>query len=147
MKKEIKKQMKRNIIYKYINIYNLITYECPYKNHENNIYNIEFDSNITFHLENILQNRIAKKSEITLEECFKFVQKRRINNKFYCSKCKKIVNGTSFEKILFPPEILIIILNRGKGKKVKNKVKINRILYISDFIHHSYKKKMIYITN
>ena len=141
MKKQIKKQMKSNIIYKYMNVYNLITYECPYKNHENNIYNIESDSNITFHLENILQNRSDKKSEITLEECFKFVQEMKINNKFYCSKCKKVVTGDSFEKILFPPEILIIILNRGKGKKVKNKVKVNRILDISDFIHHSNKKK------
>ena len=129
---DIKKKSQSNIIYQYMNVYNLIAYKCPYK-HEDYIYSIVSDSNITFNLENIIK-KIGHKSIISLQQCFKFIQEKRLNNNFYCSECQKVVIGESFEKILFPPKILIIILNRGKGKTIKNKVKIDTTLDISDLL-------------
>ena len=144
LKREIEKEIKNNIIYKCINVYNLIIYVCPSTKHKNKIYNFESDSNITFNLENILKSKKDQRSEITLKECFEFSQNKKTNNSFYCSECKEIVIGESFEKLIFPPEILIIILNRGKGKKVKNKVKIDEILDVYDFIYYSNNNNNIY---
>ena len=73
-------------------------------------------------------------SPITLKECFEYIQKEKKINEFYCSKCEKVVKGKSQEKIFYPPEILIIILNRGHGKTFKEYVSIDTILDISTFI-------------
>ena len=143
--KEIKKELKGdNIIYKYMNIYTLTTYTCPSKKHQKKIYSYESDSNITFILDNIIKNKVDKLSEITLNECFEYMLKQKNNNEFYCGYCKNTVKGRSFDKIVKPPEILAIILNRGKGKKVTNKVKIDTILDISNFVDKEESGENIY---
>ena len=139
IKNEIKKNEDTNIIYKLMNNYILTTYICPNINkHKNNseIYNIESDSNITFFLENIIKKRNFnnKSDPITLEECFDYFIKDKMNNEFYCSECKTTIKGKSFDKIFYPPEILIIILNRGHGKKVKNKIIYEPLLDITKYI-------------
>ena len=132
--KEIKNEMKNNFIYSILNVYNIVTYYCPIHKQSDNI-SIESDSNITFSLENIIENSNRNKdTPITIEECFKYNQKLRNNRQFYCSICKKVVKGNSNEKIFYPPEILIIILNRGHGKTFKGYVSIDTILDISEFI-------------
>ena len=141
---EIKKEIKNNF-FSILKVYNLTKYFCPSNNHKNKYeYNYESDSNITFFLENIIQYKKDKNSAITLRECFEYLQREKKNNQFYCSQCKNTVNGKSYEKIVFPPEILVIILNRGKGKKVKNEVKIETLLDFSDFIDEKENKKDIY---
>ena len=143
--KEIKKELKGdNIIYKYMNIYTLSTYTCPSKKHQKKIYSYESDSNITFILDNIIKNKVNKWSEITLNECFEYMLKQKYNNEFYCGYCKSTVKGSSFDKIIYPPEILAIILNRGKGKKVTNRVKIDTILDISNFVDKEESGENIY---
>ena len=133
--KAIEKEKSSNIFYKYINVYTLTSYLCPFHKNEFEFeYSYESDSNITFFLDNIIKYKKDKNSEITLKECFEYIQREKKNNHFFCSKCKKTVVGKSFETIVSPPEILIIILNRGKGKKVTNEVIIDTILNISDFI-------------
>ena len=135
--KEIQKEINNNYIYSLINLYNIVTYYCPFhKENEDNItYSIESDSNITFYLANIMKNRKKNiNSPITLKECFEHIQQEKKNNEFYCSKCEKIVKGNSQEKIFYPPEILIIILNRGNGKTFKGNVLIDTILDLSTFI-------------
>jgi hypothetical protein len=128
--KEIEIEKKKNFIYNILNVYNIVTYECPHhlKNQDNKTYSIESDSNIIFNLSNIKENPISIKG------CFKYIQKEKSNNEFFCSHCKKIVTGKSNEKIFCPPNILTIILNRGHGKTFKGKVEIDTILNISEFI-------------
>ena len=70
---EIKKEIKNNYIYSILNVYNIVTYYCPFhkKNEDNITYSIESDSNITFYLENIMENRKRNiNSPITIKECF-----------------------------------------------------------------------------
>ncbi len=142
---KIKKEMKENIIYKYLNVYNLVTYICESPKHgPKNIYSYEVDSNIGFNLENIINKRRKDSSFITLKECFNYTQKVKNNNQFYCNECKTTVIGKSYEKIIVPPEILIIILNRGKGKKIMNKVKFRTVLDLSDFVDNSQNNKNLY---
>ena len=84
---EIKYEMKNNNIYSILNVYNIVTYECP--NHNENIltYSIESDSNITFYLETIMKNRQDRKSPITIKECFEYAQKEKTNYEFFCNHC------------------------------------------------------------
>ena len=56
-------------------------------------------------------------NEVTIDDCFEFNQKEELmagSNKIYCNLCKQ--NSESFygNKILSLPDILIMILNRGK---------------------------------
>ena len=106
----------------------------PIYNHKTKIYSYEFDSNITFFLDNIAKNKKDKWSEISLNECFEYLHKQKKDNEFFCIYCNRIVKGNLFVKIVYPPEILVIILNRGKGKKVTNKVRIDTFLDISNFV-------------
>ena len=143
--KEIMKEHKgNNIIYKFMNVYTLTTYTCPSKKHTKKIYSYESDSNITFILDNIVKNKVDKWSEITLNEYFEYTLRQKYNNEFYCSHWNSTVKGSSFDKIVYPPEILAIILNRGKGKKVTNKVKIDTYLDISNFVDKEESEDNIY---
>ena len=141
--KYIQKEMNENIIYKYFSVFTLITYICQSKNHWGAItYSYINDSSITFNLENIIKNN--KSNIITLNDCFRYIQKEIKNNEFSCHKCNKISKGTSYERILVAPQILIIILNRGKGKKIENKVIIDKVLDISDFVDEKLSDKNLY---
>ena len=64
---------------------------------------------------------IKKKPEgfnnISLDNCFQNFQKEIIytgENKFYCDNYKKISNGTTRNKIITSPEVMTIILKKGK---------------------------------
>ena len=141
--KYIQKEMNENIIYKNFSVFTLITYICQSKSHWGAItYSYNNDSSITFNLENIINNN--KSSIITLKDCFKYIQKEIKNNSFSCHKCNKISKGTSYERILVAPQILIIILNRGKGKKIENKVNIDKTLDLSGFIDEESSENKIY---
>ena len=95
---EIKYEMEKNYIYNILNVYNIVTYECPHHKENNLTYSIESDSNITFYLEKIMKNRQNRKSPITIKECFEYVQKEKTNNNFFCNHCQNIVTGKSNEK-------------------------------------------------
>ena len=141
--KYIQKEMNENIIYKYFSVFTLITYICQSNNHWGAItYSYINDSSITFNLENIIKNN--KSNIITLNDCFRYIQKEIKNNEFSCHKCNKTSKGTSYERILVAPQILIIILNRGKGKKIENKVIIDKVLDISDFVDEKLSDKNLY---
>ena len=133
---EINNERRNNYFYSLLNIYNIVTYECPFhtKNEDNKTYSIESDSNITFYLEKIAESRKNRYSTINIKDCFEHIQKEKNNNQFFCNHCKKIVTGKSKEKIFYPPDILTIILNRGHGKTFKGNVQIDTILNISDYI-------------
>ena len=80
-----------------------------YNNFNNFNYNINFNSN-----------------EINIYDCFLYEQ--RINymagqNAMYCNYCKQTCTSSMCTFIASCPEIIIIILNRGKG--IQYKVKIN----------------------
>ena len=141
--KYIQKEMNENIIYKNFSVFTLITYICQSKSHGGAItYSYTNESSITFNLENIIKSN--KSSIITLNNCFRYIQKEIKNNEFSCYKCNTISKGTSYERILIAPQILIIVLNRGKGKKIENEVIIDKTLDISDFIDEKSSENKIY---
>ena len=130
---EIKTEIKSNYIHSILDIYNIIKYECPNhnKNEDKKTYSIESDY---FLFKKIMEKKVNRNSSISIKECFDHIQKERYNNEFFCDCCRKIVKGKSNEKIFLPPNILTIILNRGHGKTFKGKVEIDTLLNISDYI-------------
>ena len=72
---------------------------------------------------NNIQNNI-----VTIYECFYYNQKSEVftgQNRNYCNICKQTFDSIYTSKIFIEPNILVLILNRGKG----NKSSINKKWY------------------
>ena len=85
----------------------------------------------------ILQSNCQKINSVNIYDCFKHNQKIETftgENAMYCNNCKGQFNS-DFQSILYTsPEILIIILNRGKGIQYKVKCEFTLDLNLFDFI-------------
>ena len=80
-------------------------------------YSFQSESFLLFELEKI--NKYFKnnspKNELSLDLCFQYYYRLQKNCSFRCNKCEKIDKNESCEGIYRPPEILVIILDRGHG--------------------------------
>ena len=128
--KEAKKETDKNIINDLFIGYYQNKYKCI-KNPKY-IFSINTDSFILFDLEkisNYYENRI-----LSLDDCFSYNFDRTYKTSFYCSICKKEENNNTNDMIFEPPKILVLILDRGKGKRFKGKVTFEDELDIKDYI-------------
>jgi hypothetical protein len=89
---------------------------CKYSKISYNISNI-----IIFPLEKVRQY-MEKKSDgfisVTLDNCFENYQEPEMlfgPNQIYCNSCNCLSNASTSNKIFTSPDVLTIILNRGKG--------------------------------
>ena len=76
-------------------------------------------------------------NEVNIKDCFEFDQKDNImsgTNDMYCNYCKNTCASSMCTKLATGPEILIIILNRGKGNEFKVKLNFSEKLDLSDYI-------------
>ena len=74
---------------------------------------------------------------VSMFECFYFNQKSDYftgDNKNYCNICKQLYDSVYTSKIFTSPNVLIIILNRGKGNVYKIKLDFGLQMDISDFV-------------
>ena len=94
--------------------------------------NIRFEAFIIFNLQNI--SNYYNNAQLKLEDCFDYNFDRRYNTFFYCSRCQRIENNISEDKLYRPPKILVLILDRGKGKSFKGNVSFNASLDITNFV-------------
>ena len=94
-------------------------YNCS-KNKNKKIYCFQNESYILFELQKI-KNYFGDQN-LTLELCFSYLYRKRKNSSFFCSECNSIENSDCHEVIYRPPKILVIILDRGKGKTFKEQV-------------------------
>jgi len=64
------------------------------------------------------QNQFDDINSVNLDDCFQYYEKTQFltgENAVYCSKCDKAYSANYTSKLYYGPEILIIILNRGRG--------------------------------
>jgi ubiquitin carboxyl-terminal hydrolase 8 len=64
------------------------------------------------------QNQFDDIYSINLDDCFQYNEKTEFftgENAMYCSECDKVYNHNYSPKLYYGPEILIIILDRGRG--------------------------------
>ena len=140
MFEEAKKEVDENIINElFIGYYETI-YQCPINE---NIYSFQNDSFILFDLEKI--SKKMNEPDLSLKLCFKYYYQKISGTSFYCGLCKKIHESECFNKIYRPPEILVIILDRGHGKTFKGRVEFEPTLDLNHSVDEKdYKSKSKY---
>ena len=99
---------------------------------------------------NALKNNnilINANNNVSIYECFYYNQKSDLftgENKNYCNICRKLWDSVYTSKIFVTPNILIIILNRGKGNIYKVKLDFNEVIDITQFVLQKDKPQLIY---
>ena len=141
--KEHEKDIDRNIINKLFLGYYETLYYCP-KDNTNITYSFQTESFILFELEKI--KKCTGEKDISIELCFNYYSRIHKNSSFFCNKCSKIEENISKDRIYRPPEILVIILDRGHGKTFVGKViydkylDLKNIIYEKDYDYYSLYK-------
>ena len=85
--------------------------------------------------------------EVTLYECFEQYSEKLImsgENAMYCSQCQQISPAYYTTKIYSSPNILILILNRGKGNEFKIKINFEKIISIGEYVELKENKELKY---
>ena len=99
---------------------------------------------------NILNNnfiQVNQNNRVSLEECFFYNQKTDYftgQNQNYCNICKQLNDSLYTSKIFLSPNILVLILNRGKNNIYDVKLDFTEVIDISNFVLTKDKPKIIY---
>ena len=84
------------------------------------------------------------KRKLNLYECFEEYQKGETltgQNKIYCNNCNKQCEATTLDEIYKAPNILIIIINRGKGNVFKCDIDFPMELNIGKYVKNDNSPK------
>jgi len=77
------------------------------------------NNNILINSGNLIMGNVTQQNKsVTLHDCFCFNQKVELfqgENRNYCNICKQTYDSYYTAKILISPDVLILILNRGRG--------------------------------
>ena len=128
------KGMENPICYNY-GIFNVLIF--PLEEVKNMKMNILKQNNI-----NMIQN-----NQVNLYECFSYNEKTDLftgENKNYCNICKQLYDSHYTSKIFISPNVLILILNRGKNNIFKVKLDFQQTIDITDFIIQKEKPRIKY---
>ena len=91
--------------------------------------------NVAFNFNNNFNNNNS--NEVNIMDCFDFDQRNNImsgDNAMYCNYCKQTCSSNMSTVLATGPEILIIILNRGKGNEFKVKLNFTPALDLTNYI-------------
>ena len=91
---------------------------------------------------NIIQNNI-----VSIYDCFSYQQKSEIftgDNRNYCNICKQVFDSIYTSKVYIAPNILILILNRGKGNIYDVKLEFSETIDITQFVLQKDKPQLFY---
>jgi len=105
-----------------------------------NMKNMQMNNNFFFK-NNFINNRV------TLQECFIYNEKSEYftgENRNYCNKCKQLYDSIYTSKIFVSPNVLVLILNRGKGNIYNVKLDFPEILDITQFVLRKDMPKIVY---
>ena len=86
-------------------------------------------------------------NHVSIYECFCYNQKSDLfsgENKNYCNICRQLWDSIYTSKIFISPNILIIILNRGKGNIYDVKLDFSETIDITQFVLKKDKPQIIY---
>jgi ubiquitin C-terminal hydrolase len=86
---------------------------------------------------NLFQNNCQKINSVNLDDCFRYNQKMETfsgDNAMYCNNCQMQCNSNYQTLLSTSPEILVLILNRGKGIEFNVKINFDIYLNLSNYI-------------
>ena len=84
---------------------------------------------------------------VTLDDCFYFNQKTDLftgDNRNYCNICRQLYDSHYTSKIFSCPNVLVLILNRGKNNVYDVKLNFEEIIDITKFVSVKEGKEVIY---
>ena len=114
-------------------------------------YNYQTFNFIIFPLDKVLKYKIQSNNfisnfnnTVTLEDCFNYYEYPTILNDYYCNICNKQCNCNYISKFSIMPNIIIIILNRGRGLEHKVNISFqNENLGLNKFVEY-FKEDSVY---
>ena len=96
--------------------------------------NNQFNFNNNFIIYNNMNN-----NAVNIYDCFDYDRKINImsgSNSMYCNNCKINCKGSMYTYLSISPEILILLLNRGKGKQFDVKIYFEEKLNLYKYIEY-----------
>ena len=123
---------------------NQFNFNNAYNNFNNN--NILVNTDINFQYNN---NFLLNNKTVNIYDCFDYDKKINYmtgSNAMYCNYCKLTYNCTMQTFLAAGPEILILLLNRGKGKEFDVKIDFYEEINLYNYIEYNetgYKYKLI----
>ena len=115
----------------------------------NQTYSYQTYFSITFPLEEVRKSKMSNynqfsnynnmfnNNEVNIYDCFDYDKKISFmtgENAMYCNFCKKTANSQMCTVLTTGPEVLIIILNRGKGIEFNVKINFVELLNLANYI-------------
>ena len=119
-------------------------------------YNYEIFNCLVFPLEEVINfknnlggfnNQINQDNSLSLYDCFFYNQKTEKltgENKNYCNICKQLYDSEYTSRIYSTPNVLILILDRGKDSKCNIKLDFTETLDLTQFVVVKDHPQMIY---
>jgi len=92
-------------------------------------------------------NMQINNNRVSLYDCFSYNQKADYftgENRNYCNICKQLYDSIYISKIFVSPNILVLILNRGKGNIYDVKLDFSEIIDITQFVEQKDVPQLIY---
>jgi len=92
-------------------------------------------------------NYMNNNNIVSIYDCFYYNQKNELftgDNRNYCNICKQLFDSIYTSKIFISPNVLILILNRGKDNKFNVKLTFYENIDISSFVLRKDTPKIIY---
>ena len=86
-------------------------------------------------------------NNVSMDDCFIYNEKTDFftgDNKNYCNLCKQLCDSQYTSKIYVSPNILILILNRGKGNMYKVNLDFTMKLDITNYVILKENTRIIY---
>ena len=123
---------------------------CGFNKISYNIANI-----IIFPLEKVREYITRKNSRVnyvTLDNCFEYYQEKESlsnANQIFCNSCKTMSNATTGNKLFTCPQVMTIILNRGKGLEFNvnfeypPSINIEKYVILEPSLGETYKYELI----
>ena len=92
-------------------------------------------------------NYMYQNNIVSIYECFYYNQKSELftgENRNYCNICKQLYDSIYTTNIFVSPNVLILILNRGKDNKFDVKLNFTETIDITEFVSQREMPKIIY---
>ena len=108
-------------------------------------YNYQIFSNLFFPLEEVrkfksIPNYNGNTAYVTLYDCLDYFQQTsRLSgqNDIYCNNCMQTSNANYTNNICIMPNVIIIILNRGKGLQFNVNINISEVVDLANYVQFS----------
>ena len=112
------------------------------------IYDFKIYKMLIFPLDEIKKMKMKKNNnnidKLTINDCFDYYQnEKKIENNIFCKRCNQLTNIIISYKLFNAPNILIIILNRGKPNSYNIKIEFGIEIELTDYIQFK-QNKIIY---